>query len=404
MSTSLLYQAFGVRGYRHARTDYFEGAVMFTIEQDRAALRCPVCHSPNVTAHGNEPRVFRLVPIGSKRVHLFFRIPRVECHRCHVTRQVKLAFADPRFSYTHAFERYALELSQRMTIKDVARHLGIGWDAIKDIQKRHLQRHFAQPKLKRLRHIAIDEISIGKGHHYLTVVLDLDSGAVVFVGDGKGADALNPFWKRLRASHAKIKAVATDMGLPYIQAVRKHLSRAIHVFDHFHVIKLFNDKLSELRRELYREATELLHKGILKGTRWLLLKNPENLDEERGERERLDEALRINQPLATAYYMKEDLRQIWLQENKATARRVLRDWVRRAEASGIRMLQRFAATLALHAPGILAYYDCPISTGPLEGTNTKIQLMKRQAYGFRDHEFFKLKIFAIHRTKYALVG
>ena len=404
MSTSLLYQAFGVRGYCHVRTDYFEGAVMFTIEQDRAALRCPVCHSPNVTAHGSEPRLFRLVPIGSKRVHLFFHIPRVECHHCQVTRQVKLAFADPRFSYTHTFERYALELSQRMTIKDVARHLGIGWDAVKDIQKRHLKRHFAQPKLKHLRRIAIDEISIGKGHHYLTVVLDLDSGAVVFVGDGKGADALNPFWKRLRASHAKIKAVATDMGLPYIQAVRMHLPRAIHVFDHFHVIKLFNDKLSELRRDLYREATEQLHKDILKGTRWLLLKNPENLDEERSERERLDQALRINQPLATAYYMKEDLRQIWLQENKATARRVLRDWVRRAEASGIRMLQRFAATLAMHASGILAYYDCPISTGPLEGTNTKIQLMKRQAYGFRDHEFFKLKIFAIHRTKYALVG
>jgi transposase len=404
MSTSLLYQAFGVRGYRHCRTDYFEGAVMFTIEQDRATLRCPVCHSPNVTAHGSEARIFRLVPIGSKRVQLLFHIPRVECHHRQVTRQVKVAFADPRFSFTHTFERYALELSQHMTIKDVAQHLGVGWDMIKDIQKRHLQRHFAQPKLKRLRHIAIDEISIGKGHHYLTVVLDLDSGAVVFVGDGKGADALNPFWKRLRASHAKIKAVATDMGLPYILAVREHLPRAIHVFDHFHVIKLFNDKLSELRRDLYREATDQLHKNILKGTRWLLLKNPENLDDDRGERARLDEALRINEPLAAAYYMKEDLRQIWLQENKATARRVLQDWLRRAEASGIRMLQRFAVTLSMHAHGILAYYDCPISTGPLEGTNTKIQLMKRQAYGFRDHEFFKLKIFAIHRTKYALVG
>jgi transposase len=147
-----------------------------------------------------------------------------------------------------------------------------------------------------------------------------------------------------------------------------------------------------------------MEKNLLKGTRWLLLKNPENLDERRGERERLEDALRINQPLATAYYMKEDLRQIWLQDDKATARRVLQDWVRRAEVSGIRMLQRFANTLSLYAPGILAYYDYPISTGPLEGTNTKIQLMKRQAFGFRDHEFFKLKIYAIHRTKYALVG
>jgi transposase len=404
MSTSLLYHAFGIRGYQLSRTDYLEGAVIFTIVQKRETFCCAACGSYRVTAHGGEPRLFRLAPIGSKRVHLFFQVPRVECHDCHVTRQVKLAFAEPRRTYTHAFERYALDLSRHMTIQDVARHLDVSWDTIKDIQKRYLERHFAQPQLKHLRQIAIDEISVGKGHHYLTVVLDLVSGAVVFVGDGKGADALEPFWKRLKAAHAKITAVATDMGLPYILAVQEHLPRATHVFDHFHVIKLFNDRLSELRRDLYREATEQLHKQVLKGTRWLLLKNPENLDEGRHEYERLEEALRINKPLATAYYMKEDLRQIWLQENKAMARRVLQDWVQRAEASGIRMLHRFAGTLSAHASGILAYYDYPISTGPLEGTNTKIQLMKRQAYGFRDHEFFKLKIYAIHTTKYALVG
>jgi len=102
--------------------------------------------------------------------------------------------------------------------------------------------------------------------------------------------------------------------------------------------------------------------------------------------------------------MKEDLRQIWQQLDKATARRVLDDWIRRADQSGIKMLQKFASTLAKYRSEILAYYDCRISTGPLEGTNNKIQLMKRQAYGFRDQEFFMLKIYALHRTKYALVG
>jgi transposase len=404
MSTSLLYQAFGIRGYRYRCTDYVEGVVVFTIEQERNTLRCPVCGSDHVTAHGGEERLFRLVPIGTRQARLFFRVPRVECADCQATRQVHIAFADPRRRYTHAFERFALELAQHMTILDVARHLDIGWDTIKDIQKRYLQSHYAKPKLRRLRRIAIDEISIGRGHRYLTVVLDLDTGAVVFVGHGKGTDALEPFWKRLQASHARIEAVATDMGLPYIVAVHEHLPRAVHVFDHFHVIKLFNDKLSELRRELYREATGPLHQQVLKGTRWLLLKNPENLDPRRHERERLEQALRLNQPLATAYYLKEDLRQIWLQPDKATARRVLDDWIRRADASCIRMLQRFASTMAMHHRGILAYYDYRISTGPLEGVNTKIQLLKRQAYGFRDHEFFKLKIYALHRTKYALVG
>ena len=234
-------------------------------------------------------------------------------------------FADERRSYTRAFERYVLELSQRMTIRDVAEHLQVGWDLVKDIQKRYLGRKFRRIKLKHLRRIAIDEIAIGRGHRYLTVVLDLKSGAVVFVGEGKGADALKPFWKRLKRSRARIEAVAMDMSPAYISAVQTHLSKAVIVFDHFHIIKLFNEKLSDLRRELYREATEQLHKDVLKGTRWLLLKNPENLDGTRDESKRLHEALTLNQPLATAYYMREDLRRVWEQSDRSAAQRVLDD-------------------------------------------------------------------------------
>ncbi len=129
-------------------------------------------------------------------------------------------------TYTKAFARYALELSQYMTIQDVADHLRISWDVIKEIQKADLKRRFDRPKLKHLRHIAIDEISTAKGHVYLTIVLDLDSGVVVHVGSGKGGDALKDFWMRLRHSGAKIEAVATDMSPAYIDAVTTHLPGA----------------------------------------------------------------------------------------------------------------------------------------------------------------------------------
>lgn len=315
-----------------------------------------------------------------------------------------MSFAEPRRSYAKSFARYALELSRLMTIKDVAHHLGVSWDVIKEIQQQDLQRRFGKPKLKHLRQIAIDEISVGKGHRYVTVVLDLQSGAVVHVGEGKGGDALTAFWKRLRSSGAKIEAVATDMSPAYIEAVSTHLPKASLVFDRFHVMKLFNDKLSDLRRELHREATDGLHKEVLKGTRWLLLKRPENLDPKRNEPARLEEALRLNRPLATAYYLKEQLAEAWEQEDEQEARAFLLDWIAQAESSGVRMLHKFAKTLRAHAWGILAWYDHPISTGPLEGTNNKIKTMKRQAYGFRDPEFLKLKIYAIHEAKYALVG
>jgi transposase len=404
MSTSLLYHAFGLVGYRYVRQEFRKGQVIFHIEQPRERLRCSNCGSADVWAQGSVDRTFHLTPIGSKPVLLQFAVPRVHCFDCGLVRQVKLGFADPKKHYTRAFERYVLELSRHMTIRDVAEHLHVSWDTVKDIQARSLQRRFGKPKLHKLRQIAIDEIAVGKGHHYLTVVLNLLTGAVVFVGDGKGVEALTPFWRRLRRARAKIAAVATDMSAAYIRAVRDNLPRAVHVFDHFHVVKLFNDKLSAFRRELYHQVSSDQERKILKGTRWLLLKNPENLDPERNELQRLEEALRLNTPLAVAYYLKEDLRQIWMQPNKRTGRRVLRDWLARARASGIRMLVQFADTLESYQEGILAYYDYPISTGPLEGTNTKIQAMKRQAYGFRDRAFFKLKILGIHETKHALVG
>ena len=198
---------------------------------------------------GQVARRFKTLPIGSKPVFLDFAVPRVKCQECGAVQQVKIGYAEPRRHYTRAFERYALELSRLMTIQD----------------------------------------------------LDLLTGAVVFVGEGKGEEALITFWKRLRSARAEIEAVAMDMSPAYLAAVLHHLPSAVIVFDHFHVIKLFNDHLSQFRRELHREANSLFQKEILKGTRLLLLKNPEHLDPRRNERERLEQALRLNQPLATAY-------------------------------------------------------------------------------------------------------
>ncbi len=411
MSTSLLYHGFRVIGTHYLRTRYEKGQIIFTVKEKPASLRCPVCGSKKVLRKGKVLRQFRTLPIGSHRVGIEMAIPRVKCLSCGIIRQIKLAFADERKHDTRAFEWVVLELSRYMTILDIARHLGVSWDVVKGIQKRYLGKHFSHPWLKDLEQIAIDEISTGKGHQYLTVVLDLKRGAVVFVGEGKGSNVLKPFWKRLKLSGAQIDAVAIDMSPAYISAVTEHLPEAVLIFDRFHIVKLSNDRLSDLRRRLYQTATGVLAKKVLKGSSWLLLKNPENLKEKKGERKRLQEALELNRPLATAYYMKEDLRRFWTQPDKATAEAFLDDWIKRASASKISMLVRFAKTLRKHQRGILAYDDYPISTGPLEGTNNKIKTMKRQAclsgrqaYGFRDKEFFKLKIMAIHNARYALVG
>ena len=167
MSTSLLYHAFGTRGYRYVRTSYTEGQVIFTIRQEPATSRCSACGSADVISRGHAERRFRSLPIGSRATSLVLPVPRVECRSCGVVRQVDVAFADPRRSYTRAFRRYVLDLSRRMTIRDVAAHLNVGWNLVKDVQKRDLSRRFAKPKLKHLRHIAIDEIAVAEGHRYM---------------------------------------------------------------------------------------------------------------------------------------------------------------------------------------------------------------------------------------------
>jgi transposase len=404
MSTSLLYHGFGIRGYRYVATRYELGEIVVRIAAPRESLRCPGCGSSHVHVVERFPREWRTVPIGAKSVWIEMDVPKVECQACGARRRVEVAFADPKRRHTRSFERYVVELLAFMTPQDVSFHLGISWDLANDIQRRRLKRRFERPRLRKLKRIAIDEIHLGKQHRFITLVLDLDSRAVVFVGDGKGAEALKPFWKRLRRARAKIRAVATDMSPAYIAAVLTNLPKARLVFDRFHVTKLLNEKLTELRRQLYREAVGPLQKKVLKGIRWLLLMNSENLDEEQHEAARLEEALALNRPLAMAYYLKEELRRFWNQPSYHAALRFLTNWCRRAEASGIRLLQQFAKTLRGHRSGLLAWYAHPISTGPLEGVNNKIKLMQRRAYGYRDLELFKLRILSLHTTRFELVG
>lgn len=160
------------------------------------------------------------------------------------------------------------------------------------------------------------------------------------------------------------------------------------VLDHFHVVKLMNDRLTEVRRKLHRELQDTMSKNVLKGSRWILLKNPESLNLQRQEHERLQEALEANEPLAKAYYLKEELRQIWKQPNKAAAGVYLEQWIRSALASDVGPLVKMGKTMAMNRTGILAWYDHPISSGPMEGSNNKIKTLKRQAYGYREMRLF----------------
>ena len=232
-------------------------------------------------------------------------------------------------------------------------------------------------------------------------MLDLDSGRIVWVANGRGGDALRKFWRALRCSRAKIKAVAMDMSAAYWAAVADNLPDAAIVFDRFHIVKLVNEKLDDLRREMVREATGLMKKTV-KGLRYLLLMRRDNVEAEKLPR--LDEALKHNEPLLLGYLLKEALGLLWEQPSFNEMRAFLKEWCQWAIETGIRQMQQLAKTLTLHASGILNWWKHRINNGRMEGINNKIKTLLRQTYGLRDEAFFKLKLYGLHDAKLHLLG
>ena len=348
-----------------------------------------------------------MLPIGNNKVELAVQIPRIYCKNCFAIKQVKLAFADSKKHYTRSLERFVVDLCRITTIKEVVNLTSLSWDTIKDIHKQHLYKKYNSRDLKKLKYLAIDEIYLGKKRKFITIVLDLETGRVIHIGKGKGKDALTGLWRRLMRSKAKIQAVATDMASGYMAAVLQHLPNADLVLDHFHLVKWFNEKLSTLRRQLYNQA-EQMEKAVLKGSRWLLLKAPENLkahrDHKKDERFRLQSALELNQPLAMAYYMKERLRLLFQCADKDWTNRELTCWIGQAKASGLKILKDAARKLLAWKPFILNWHKHPISTGKLEATNRKIGTLQRNACGYRDEVYLKLRIYNIHTVTYSLTG
>lgn len=236
---------------------------------------------------------------------------------------------------------------------------------------------------------------------YYTLVINLLSGRIAWAGRGRNKEALEPFWKELKRSNAKIKAVCCDLSASYWSAIKENLPKADVVFDKFHLVKLMQENLDEIRKQLWREATGLMKRKI-KGTRYLLLSKYSDLRED--QLPTLQEALDANEPLWKGYLMKEMLDCIWTQNSKEEMENVLNSWCLTAAQSGVRQLQKVAKTFATHASGILAWFDHRISNGRMEGINNKVKTMLRKHYGLRDERFFILRLLSLHEQKFCLTG
>lgn len=395
MNSSFLYHAWGLYSHECTREEYKGNTIILHVQNKKRQTICPKCGKRHIVKNGFRMRDFLALPIGGKKIIVRMKVQRYKCKDCDYDQQENIPFATGSNSYTHRFAKHVVDLLRSMTIKDVASRLDISWDTVKEIHSHYLDQHYSPPSLDGVECIGIDEFAVKKGHVYKTIVVDLMSGRILYVGEGKGVDALEDFWKKVRRKKISIKYVATDLSAAFIASVLDNCPEAIHVFDHFHVVKLMNDKLDDIRRMQYSMEKDINKRKVLKGTRYLLLGNGADIYDDK-YKTRLENALAMNEPLSKAYYLKEQLREIWTQVHKDDAEKVLMDWVEQAKNSKIPQLQKMAMTMMTYKRGILAWYDCHISTGKVEGINNKIKVMKRNAYGFRDERYFKLRLYALH--------
>ena len=354
--------------------------------------RCSGCGEIVGAIHDRSVRRIRDLPLFEDRVEL--RLPRLRlaCPRCG-PRLEQVAWLDPHARVTRRLAQSVARFCTVASVRHAARWHGLDWKTAKAIDFRELERTLGPPNLDGVRMLAMDEFAIQKGHRYATVVVDPERKRVLWVGRGRSRAEVRPFFELLGPERcAQIKAVAMDMNTAYDLEVRMHCPNAEVVYDLFHVVaKYGRDVIDRVRvDEANRLRDDKPARRVVKTSRWLLLRNRENVPADKAVQ--LDELLAANRALLTVYLLKDDLKQLWRYRSEAWARKAWKSWKRRAMRSGLQPLRHFARCLEPYLPGILAHCRWPLGTNLVEGINNKIKVIKRIAYGFRDDAYFFLKI------------
>ena len=342
--------------------------------------------------HDIEERWIRDLPLLGTPVRLLVHRCRLACPRCGP----KLEALDWLGRYQRVTRRLAenvARLARVLPLRHVADYFGLHWGTVKEIDKRYLEETLGPVDLSAVEVIALDEFAIQKGHRYATVFVEPRRKQVLWVCRGRGREDIRPFFLALGAEgRARLRAAVMDMSEAYAEEVRFQCPNAEIVYDLFHVaVKYGRDVVDRVRvDEANRLRQDKPARAVVKGARWLLLRNRENIDKE--DRVKLTELLAANRTLATVYVLKDDLKHLWDYTYEGAARRFWKEWHDRAMRSTIEPLKKFARNLQDKLAGILAHCRWPLHTSLLEGINNKIKVIKRAAYGFRDDDYFFLKI------------
>lgn len=383
--TTVFNKLLALQGAFVRRVVFGTNAITVEVRKRTKRLRCPYCSYSCRTRYDRKDREWRHLSLGRWQVFIRATLCRLVCpEHGVVTERVPWAEHDSRF--TRDFEDLVAWVAREMNKTAVAELLHVAWATVGHIIERVVKRKLDPARLERLYCIGIDEVSYRKGHQYLTVVADHATGDPVWIGEGRSQATVRAFFDELGAEGAqRLNAVSMDMCAPYILEAKARAPQAEIAFDPFHVVKLGNEAVQEVRRGEARDRKGSAEAAVLKGSRWALLRAPEKLRDE--EKVHLAEVAKLNARVYRAYLLKEELRAMYHCGPKAAATH-LEAWLAWASRSKLAPFVKLGRTLRDYRDGVLAAIRLRLSNGRMEGLNNKIGVLKHRAYGF--HSFAAL--------------
>ena len=357
---------------------------------------CPKCENISESIHQEKPRCVRDLDMSEHRTYLHFPSRIFSCEHCKNTFAERLQSIGFRHRHTNRFREKVYRNSLDSTCKSVAMEMWLDPSTVKTIFLRLAKNKLDKEHQKNVCKLAMDEISLKKRHkQFALVISDLERHCVIDVLPSRDKESLEIWLSNLSKSEREaIEIVSIDMWRPYFYAVKAKLPQAKLVVDRFHVVKQLNENITKLRRTTQRNATEEV-KEILKGSRWLLVKNRQNLSQK--EEGHLQNVLAISPEIREAYLLKEEFHTIFEKiKNQEQAERFLKAWTWKAEKTGSRYLAKFVKTLRNWWKEILMYFEEGITNAFSEGINRAIRAIINRAYGYRNFDNFRLQVLAQH--------
>jgi transposase len=388
---SIVRRTLAVKRHKVVSVTEEDGGLVVRLKvKGRHSLACSQCGRLGKVRDRRKERTWRHVPLWGIPVELRYRPARVKCPVCGI-RVEAIPWSQGKSPLSTALIHVLSVWARLLSWEVVAKLFGVAWGTVASAVKSAVRYGLAHRDTDAVRYLGIDEISRKKGHQYLTQVYDLERKRLLWSGEGRKAETLKEFFQEWGPERsARIEGICCDMWAPYVEVIQERCPSAVIVFDKFHLVRHLLQSVDEVRK-MEARALKAKEPDLLKGSKYLWLKNPWNLTPK--QKQRFGYLSKLNLKVHKAYLLKELFRHLWTYKRRGWAARYLKQWFWWATHSRIKPLRDFAWMLRRHEEGILAYFDVRIDNGAVEAMNNNAKQVSHRAHGFKSADTFIVNLY-----------